>query len=160
MKQKLPRVTWCVPVILELKTHGLGSCNFTYHQVSKKSSGNPAKNLPANAGDIREWIGSLGWADPLEEEIAVFHFISVFLPGEFLGQRSLVGYRGLKEWQWVMSTGLLSRTWLCDYHTQGVCGAFKIWPQIVLYSSLQEMEHNSSLFECGQDLATYFSQTE
>ena len=105
MKQKLPRVTWCVPVILELKRHGLGSCNFTYHQVSKKSSGGPGvKNLPANAGDIREWVGSLGWADPLEEEMAVFHFISVFLPGEFLGQRSLVGYRGLKEWQWVMST--------------------------------------------------------
>ena len=28
------------------------------------------KNLPANAGDIREWVGSWGWADPLEEEMA------------------------------------------------------------------------------------------
>ena len=71
MKQKLSRVTWCVPFILELKTHGLGSCYFTYHQVSKKSSGGPVvKNLPANAGDIREWVGSWGWADPLEEEMA------------------------------------------------------------------------------------------
>ena len=30
--------------------------------------------------------------------------------GEFLGQRSLVGHRGRKEWQQVMSTGLQSRT--------------------------------------------------
>ena len=154
MKQKLPRVTWSVPVILELKTHGLGSCNFTYHQVSKKSSGGPGvKNLPANAGDIREWVGSLGWADPLEEEMAVFHFISVFLPGEFLGQRSLVGYSGNESCPQGCRVGHD-----CDYHTQGVCGGFKVWPQIVWYSSLQEMEHNSSLFECGQDLATYFSQ--
>ena len=35
------------------------------------------------------WTGSLGWEDPLEEEM-VTH--SVFLPGKFHGQRSLVGY--------------------------------------------------------------------
>ena len=28
------------------------------------------KNLPANAGDIRDAGRSLGWADPLEEEMA------------------------------------------------------------------------------------------
>ena len=28
------------------------------------------KNLPANAGDIRELVSSLGWEDPLEEGIA------------------------------------------------------------------------------------------
>ena len=28
-----------------------------------------AKNLPANAGDIRDGIRSLGWDDPLEEGI-------------------------------------------------------------------------------------------
>ena len=28
------------------------------------------KNLPANAGDIRDEVRSLGWEDPLEEEMA------------------------------------------------------------------------------------------
>ena len=31
------------------------------------------KNLPANAGDIRDEIQSLGWEDPLEEGM-VTHF--------------------------------------------------------------------------------------
>ena len=46
------------------------------------------KNLPANAGDIGDWIGSLGQKDPLEEEVA----IPIFLPGKSRGQRSLEGY--------------------------------------------------------------------
>ena len=28
------------------------------------------KNPPANAGDIRDWVPSLGWEDPLEEGMA------------------------------------------------------------------------------------------
>ena len=41
--------------------------------------------------------GSLGWEDPLEEE--KWQPAPVFLPGEFHGQRSLVGYspRGCKQ---------------------------------------------------------------
>ena len=31
------------------------------------------KNLPANIGDGRDWVKSLGWEDPLEEGIAT-HF--------------------------------------------------------------------------------------
>ena len=31
------------------------------------------KNLPVNAGNIRETVHSLGWEDPLEEEMAA-HF--------------------------------------------------------------------------------------
>ena len=52
------------------------------------------KNLPAKQ---EMWVQSLGWEDPLEEEIATH---PVFLPGKFHGQRSLVGYSswGLKEW--------------------------------------------------------------
>ena len=52
------------------------------------------KNLPA----MREtWVSSLGWEGPLRREwlpTPVF-----FLPGEFHGQRSLVGYSpwGCKE---------------------------------------------------------------
>ena len=36
------------------------------------------------------WVQSLGWEDPLEEEMQP---TAVFLPGKFNGQRSLVGYR-------------------------------------------------------------------
>ena len=36
-------------------------------------------------------IQSLGWEDPLEKEMAT-QPRQVFLPGEFHGQRSLVGY--------------------------------------------------------------------
>ena len=51
------------------------------------------KNLLAT---LETWVQSLGWEDPLEEEM-VTH--SRFLPGESHGQRSLVGYcaRGRKE---------------------------------------------------------------
>ena len=34
------------------------------------------------------WVQSLGWEDPLEKEMATH---SVFLPGKYHGQRSLVG---------------------------------------------------------------------
>ena len=44
------------------------------------------KNLPAMQ-EIQ--IQSLGWEDPLKEEMATH---SSILPGEFLGQRSLAGY--------------------------------------------------------------------
>ena len=47
------------------------------------------KNLPANAGDISDIGSTLGWEDPLEESMAT---TTVFLPGEFHGQRNLVGY--------------------------------------------------------------------
>ena len=51
------------------------------------------KNLPT----MQEmWVQSLGQEDSLEEEMEP---ISVFLPGRFHGQRSLVGYSpwGCKE---------------------------------------------------------------
>ena len=38
---------------------------------------------------LETWVPSLGWEDPLEEEMAAH---SVFLPGESHGWRSLVGY--------------------------------------------------------------------
>ena len=52
-----------------------------------------AKNLPA----VEEtWVPSLGQEDPLEKGMAPH---SRFLPGEFQGQRNLVGYSpwGCKE---------------------------------------------------------------
>ena len=54
--------------------------------------GSAVKNPPA----MRETgVRSLGWEDPLEEEMPT----SVFLPGKFHGQRSLAGCSpwGLKE---------------------------------------------------------------
>ena len=47
------------------------------------------KNSPANAGDTRDMVQLLDWEDPLEKEMAT---TPVVLPGEFHGQRSLVGY--------------------------------------------------------------------
>ena len=43
----------------------------------------------ANAGIAKTWVQSLGQEDPLEEDMATH---SVLLPGEFHGQRSIVGY--------------------------------------------------------------------
>ena len=43
------------------------------------------ENLPAKR---ETGVQSLGWEDPLEKGMAT----PVFLPGEFHGQRSLVGY--------------------------------------------------------------------
>ena len=51
------------------------------------------KNLPTM---WETWVQSLDWEYPLEKEMATS---PVFLPGEFHGQRSLVGYSpwGCKE---------------------------------------------------------------
>ena len=38
------------------------------------------------------WVQSLGREDPLKKEMATHSTTPVFLPGEFHGQRSLVGY--------------------------------------------------------------------
>ena len=46
------------------------------------------KNLPANAGDIRDegsWVGKIPWRQ-------TWQYTLVFLPGEAYGQRSLAGY--------------------------------------------------------------------
>ena len=54
------------------------------------------KNLPANAGDVRD-VGLIpGWEDPLEEEMAT---LSSILAWKIPWKRSLVGYRpwGHKE---------------------------------------------------------------
>ena len=40
------------------------------------------------------WVQSLGWEDSLEKE---WQSSPVFLPGEFHGQRGLVGYMGLQS---------------------------------------------------------------
>ena len=67
--------------------HGVGDAHLS-HQGSLQVA-LMVKSLPTNAGDI-DVGSSLGWKDPPP----------VFLPGEFHGQRSLVGYSpwGCKEW--------------------------------------------------------------
>ena len=54
------------------------------------------KNLPANAGDIRDLVQSLGQEDLLEEGMATYCSV---LAWRIHGQKSLAGYRawGHKE---------------------------------------------------------------
>ena len=51
--------------------------------------GSVVKNLPAMQETQETWIWSLGWGNPLEKGMEL---TPVFLPGEFHGQQSLVGY--------------------------------------------------------------------
>ena len=53
--------------------------------------GSAIKNQPAIQGTQEMQVQSLGWEDLLEEEMATH---SIFLPGKFHGERSLVGYSG------------------------------------------------------------------
>ena len=66
-----------------------------YHSF-KKSGGSMVKNPPAMQEMQEIWVRSLGWEDPLEEDMATH---SSILPGESHGQRSLAGYSpwGRKE---------------------------------------------------------------
>ena len=58
------------------------------------------KNLPA----VQEtWVLFLGWEDPLEKEMAT---TLALLPGEFHGQRSLVG----REAWWAIVHGV-AKSW-------------------------------------------------
>ena len=54
------------------------------------------KNLPANAGDIRDMGSIPSWESPCRRK---WHPTPVFLPGESHGQRSMEGYspQGHKE---------------------------------------------------------------
>ena len=68
----------------------------------------PVKNPPAVQETL---VWSLGQEDPLEERLAT---TPVFLPGEFHGQRSLVGYStwGRKEsdtTEWLRLSNLITR---------------------------------------------------
>ena len=46
------------------------------------------KNLPVDAGDVKNMGSVFGWEDPLQEGMAT---TPVFLPGESLGQRNMAG---------------------------------------------------------------------
>ena len=50
------------------------------------------KNLPVDAGDVKNMGSVFGWEDPLEEGMAT---TPVFLSGESHRQRSLAGYSQL-----------------------------------------------------------------
>ena len=60
------------------------------------SLGSVVKSMPAMQVTQEMWVQSLGWEDPLEEEMATH---SSILAWESHGQRSLVGYSpwGCKE---------------------------------------------------------------
>ena len=59
---------------------------YSYHALWAPLEARMVKNPPAMQ-ETR--LQSLGWEDPLEKRMATH---SVFLPGEFHGQKSLVSY--------------------------------------------------------------------
>ena len=61
----------------------------TYTFIRGFPGSSVVKKLPAMQGTQETWDGSLGQEDPLEMGMAT---TPVFLPGEFHGPRSLVGY--------------------------------------------------------------------
>ena len=68
------------------------------------------KNLPANAGDegdtLGRWIGKIPWRRK-------WQLTPVFLPGEFNGQRSLVGYSSWDHKESNMTEWLAHVTKVC-----------------------------------------------
>ena len=80
------------------------------------------KNLPAM---WETWVRSLGWEDPLEQEMQP---PPVFLPGESHGQRSLAGYSpwGCRIWRnWVTFT---FATWkICFFFSAYSCLCSPYW---------------------------------
>ena len=60
------------------------------------------KNPPAMRGT---WVGSLGWEDPLEEDIATHS--SILALENLHGQRSLVGYSPWSHQESDMGDGIL-----------------------------------------------------
>ena len=73
------------------------------------------KNLPANAGDVRD-VGSILGAGRSKRE---WQPASVFLPGESHGQRTLVGY---SSWGHKDRTQLSDFTflWMFEFETSDV----------------------------------------
>ena len=72
------------------------------------------KNLSAVWGN---WVQSLGWEDPWKREWLP---ISVFLPGEFHGQRTWVGHDWVTVsffvWFWYqIDGGLVEWVWNCSF---------------------------------------------
>ena len=55
------------------------------YSIGDFPDGAVVKNLPANAGDIRDMGSKILWKRPWQPT-------PVFLPGESYGQRSLAGY--------------------------------------------------------------------
>ena len=67
------------------KTVSIGVNNLLLAKFSQ-SGGPVVKNLPAMQ---KTWVRFLGWEDPWRRD---WQSILVFLPREFLGQKSLEGY--------------------------------------------------------------------
>ena len=77
--------------------------------------GSAVKNPPAMQ---ETWVQSLSQQDPLEKEMPP---TPVFLPGEFHGQKSLVGYSpwGRKEIEWATNIFSDFSTIMCSSHQVG-----------------------------------------
>ena len=74
--------------LLKSSTLGIPWCSSGWEQRREVPGGSVVKNPPANAGDIKTWVWSLG-QDPQKRK---WQPSPVFLPGDPYGQRSLAGY--------------------------------------------------------------------
>ena len=99
--------------------------------ISLISRGGPVgKEFACNVGDLGSipWVGKISWR---REWLPT----PVFWPGEFHGQRSLVGYSlwGLKDWTWLSDFAFLSFGVLCftrspsGYSPAGSCSGWWAW---------------------------------
>ena len=89
---------YCVPLLCLFKNfHNKSFIHIYVYNMSRASLvAQMVKNLPAM---WETQLRSLGQEDPLEKGMATHSSILVFLPGEFHGQRKLMGYSpwGRKE---------------------------------------------------------------
>ena len=91
MWSSLFSLSFGVSSLLNGKTHPLFPHGVNCRSRSRRASqvALVIKNLPANAGDIRDefdpWVGKIPWRRAWQPSL-------VFIPGESHGQRSLVGY--------------------------------------------------------------------
>ena len=121
------------------RTFPVGGASLVSHMASLVAQ--MIKNLP-EMQETQVW--PLGQEDPLEKE---WRPTSVFLPGEFYGQRSLAGYSpwGYKEldmtewlslhfpgWWWLITSMFLIRTSCCKItHATSYYGAWPGWVVLV-----------------------------
>ena len=112
------------------------------------------KNLPANAGDVRDQVQSLDWEDPLEEGMATHFSILAWRiqwTEELHGQQSMGSQRVRHNWS-DLAAELKEHDWVCL--NQGWRGAklvlvldflSKLWKGKF---SLQFYHSNKNILEC------------
>ena len=97
--------------------------------------GSVVKHPPTSAGDMFPWVWSLGWEEPLEEEMATH---SSILPGKSCGQRSLAC---CSPWDHKESD---ATQWLNNRKLRALSGIVLTWREEQI--SAQCLEKSTALF--------------